>query len=746
MLAKDSESQGLDHQHSARPFFFSTCDEEGNQCWWEAEVDPLTRCVKWDAQELRQYEEYCNKHERWIYQNAKFDIHMECAIGVRHPHDVWSRIEDTVVAGHLLSSNTPHDLTAMAKQYLGVDIKPLEEALEQAVKDCRHIVQQARLRLRRLAEKQRKPPLITNRYNPRNPPQSQLIAFSQEKEWLRVHAPLAKWKICDEGMPGFPSAKGKDVWRGDYWLPKAMAKWFRKPADHPWHTVLQEYANADTEITMALWKVQEQRIRDRGLWAIYRKQMELTPILYDMERRGVTVCAETLDRMTIDYTSDSQRLETQCETIASRYTVTTTDGSRTPYQLTLPDNGVNESLRVFLTDILKVPPIYNPKAKTDAPTLNKDALEYYQNTLDQGSIEHLFVRSLLDKRQIDTALGFMDAYRKYGRTLAEIEGCLLLNPSYKQTGTATTRLSSYSPNAQQISKKSRFNLRRCFGPAEGREWWSLDAANIELRLPAYESGEQDLIDLFEKANEPPYYGSEHILNFSVVYPDIWDSVVRKVGLANAAEYIKNDPEMKSTWYRRCKNGDFAIQFGAINRVNGMGTADRAFGRPGSHNRLEQRFSKKQALNQKWIAYANQHGYVETMPDRTVDPDKGYPLLCTRTSVGNILPTVPLSYHVQGTAGVWMKHGMIRVQPQLDEWYKASAGRWYGRMVMTVHDELVFDLPRMAHPKRNPKASNLWRIRVIQKILEQGGQYLVPSVPTKVSVSYHQSNWAEEETL
>jgi DNA polymerase I-like protein with 3'-5' exonuclease and polymerase domains len=100
---------------------------------------------QWSAQDLREYEAYCNKHDRWIYQAAKFDLHMESAIGVIHPSDVWDRIDDTIIAGHILASNHPHDLTSMAKEYLGVDIKPFEDALEVAVKECRDKVSQAKL-------------------------------------------------------------------------------------------------------------------------------------------------------------------------------------------------------------------------------------------------------------------------------------------------------------------------------------------------------------------------------------------------------------------------------------------------------------------------------------------------------------------------------------------------------------------------------------------------------------------------
>src|SRR6185369_18002322 len=98
--------------------------------------------------------------------------------------------------------------------------------------------------------------------------------------------------------------------------------------------------------------------------------------------------------------------------------------------------------------------------------------------------------------------------------------------------------------------------------------------------PAYECGEKDLIDLFEREKDPPYYGSEHILNFSIVYEDLWAAAVKEVGLDKAGPYCKK--KYAASWYQRCKNGDFAVGYGAVNRADGKGTADRAFGRPGSH--------------------------------------------------------------------------------------------------------------------------------------------------------------------
>jgi CRISPR/Cas system type I-B associated protein Csh2 (Cas7 group RAMP superfamily) len=69
--------------------------------------------------------------------------------------------------------------------------------------------------------------------------------------------------------------------------------------------------------------------------------------------------------------------------------------------------------------------------------------------------------------------------------------------------------------------------------------------------------------------------------------------------------------------------------------------------------------------------------------------------------------------------------------------------------MQVHDELVFDFPKSAvHPKeaKNSKAiakrarSNWWRIKRLADLMAQGGQDLIPVVPTPVSIEYHPVSW------
>jgi DNA polymerase I-like protein with 3'-5' exonuclease and polymerase domains len=325
----------------------------------------------------------------------------------------------------------------------------------------------------------------------------------------------------------------------------------------------------------------------------------------------------------------------------------------------------------------------------------------------------------------------MESYVKFWVPVGD-GGTFQLYPNLNPTGTGTLRFSSETPNEQNISKKEGYNIREAFGPGPGREWWSHDYENIELRLPGYKSGEQLLIDLFEKADEPPYYGSEHLLNFSVVYPDIWAQAVKEVGLDQAGPWLKK--KYKDTWYQWCKNGDFAVGYGA-----GDATADTAFHRKGARKLLIERFSRKEALNQECIAFARRLGYVETWPDKTVDPDRGYPIYCSRSEYGDISPTVPLNYKVQGTAMWCTRKAMVRCHEFLNGLNHGQLflrRRWPGGYFihMQVHDEMDFDFPALGK-------ENLPVVNECKRLMELSGDDV--GVPLRVSVSYHPENWKDE---
>jgi hypothetical protein len=586
---------------------------------------------------------------------------------------------------------------------------------------------------------------------------------------------IAKYREWVVEQPALMESLGEldDKSLGCFCKPEAchgdvLADLVNRRLSHPWWFVCSDYANPDSASVVPLWKSMEAEIEERKLWPHFHVAMTRLRIFYEMEEWGVPANYDRLYELKTQFQEESETLGRKMKNIARSY------GGRVPckakvhthkkpkpcgecndtmvvdFDLDLPKGAVNNSLRTFCFDILKLPHVRNPKSETNAPSLDsKNAIPHYQTILKKGTKERLFVDSLASKRMRDTALTFIDSYESFWLPLAGDERpngrreWMIIHPSFNPTGTATLRGSCKNPNAQQWSKRAEINVRYIYGPEPGREWWSCDAKNLELRIPAYECGEQSLIDLFEAADSPPFYGSEHLLNFSIVYPDVWELELPRQMLNK--EHIKK--KYADTYYQWCKNGDFAVGYGAVDKSDGTGTADRTFRVPGAHRRLKESFAKKEKLNSYWIKYAREYGYVETIPDTSVDPERGYPLECPRTEGGYILPTAPLNYHVQGTACWWMMMAMMRIQDQLDEWNRevlakkprlANAQDWIRRhgyyMVANIHDEVVFSFPKKGDPRIDKKSSNLGRIRKLQKLMEEGGRCI--GVPTPTSAEYH----------
>lgn len=691
MIAIDTETTGLDFRHGAKPFLVTVCEEGADApefCEWD--VDPFTREPIIPDEDREWLSELIGRaRDGVVFHNAKFDLGALTTIcppvESRWP---WEATHDTLYLAHLVWSNQRKSLDALAVSYLGVNINHLEDALHAAVTEARRYV--------------------------------------RRKTFQESHG---VWRIAEAGLPEMPSAREK-AGHADYWLPRAVAKAERFPADHPWWTVCSDYANPDSMTTMALYRELMRIVEDRGLERIYEERRKLIKIVYEMERKGIAVNRGRLRELQDQYARESAEAGERCRAVASLY----------DYHLTLPKNGNNKSLSEFCfgEEFLNLPVV--KKTDSGAPSLDKGALEEYRSSLPEKSRAGVFVRALSDKRVRDTALTYMEGYERFGIEFED--GWMMLFPSLNATGTGTLRFSSANPNEQNISKKEGFNLRYAFGPGPGREWWPMDAQNIELRLPAYLSGEPELIALFERPDDPPYHGSVHLLNFSTVYRDIWEKELKEVGPDKVGKHCKE--KYKSTWYQYCKNGGFAKQYGGqAKKVN------ETFRRKGAFEMIDERFSKLARLNAETIREANERGYVETIPDRSVDPRRGYPLRCPRGDDGRAEPTKPLNYKIQGSAMWWTCKAMTRVSAFFD--YLNAGGLFAGRawpggywIAMQVHDELVPDMPSGRGRGKNPWSYNLPIAREVKRLMELGGDDY--GMPTPVGVEYCERDWGTGTTI
>lgn len=701
LIGLDTETTGLDPWHGTMPFLVTVSVNGEDQIIWEWDVDPYTRKPSPDLNDLVEIQNLIDSADSIVLQNSTFDIKMLDTLNGYEGWEwnpwPWDRIHDTQISAHMLASCGPRDLTNLSLIYLGVDLQPFEDRIHLATEKARRI---ARSKL-----------------------------FKET---------YGEWRQAKAGEPDMPSAVGK-CWKADMWLPRTICQLAEEflpdweswkaptkkekgddPSEHPWWDILHGYANSDSEATLNLHRIHMQRLAELGQMEIYEERRKILRIVYDMKETGVSVNARRKDELHRKYEEEAEKLRKKCIVIANN-----------PELEDLPVNGRSNALNVVVFEQFKLTsPFVTP---TGNPSMNKDAIEYWLEQLSPSDKRRLFLASLLDYRKRKTAISYMDGYERFW---VPVDGDdYVLHPSLHATGTNTLRWSSSNPNEQNISKKEGFNLRYCFGPRQGRVWASLDYENIELRIPAYESGEAELIDLFERPDEPPYYGSVHMLNFSTVFPDKWAEAVRNGGVDGASDWIKK--HWKSTWYQRCKNGDFAVQYGSVERGGGRwSTADRAFGRKGCQALLKARFSKQEALNNYWIRVANETGYVSTMPDKEVNTEQGYPIQCSRAASGDISPTVPLNYHVQGTACWVIMKAMLKVQEYLDKINKGKPLELQAHMVMQVHDELVLDFPLR-------KGYEI-HLRKVREIMESCGECI--GVPLKVGCEVHMNNWAEGQPL
>ncbi len=728
--------------HGVQPFIVTTFNDEGQQQFWEWDVDPHTRFPTIHEDDLRAIAALIEEAELIYMHNSKFDVRGLLSIGIELP---WEKVRDSFVAGHLLASNHPHNLTDMCIEYLGEDISEFEDAVKGVVTVCR--------------------------------------ATCKKESRFR------DWKIAREGDPDMPSIKKSSKrdedkpWKADMWLPRALIKaGVSMFVPEHWHTCASEYANADSVSALHLGFCVEDHISERGLWDHYMHGLDVMRAACEMECTGVTVIGGYTQQNIAAYERASAEAEAELKCIAGEMGhdlelargAALNDNMREFFygsvRLRCPHceyeervkhwNGAEPEVGKGCPKCAKPGGLYKQSRysqmelihqpnlnlhvieshKTGNATLDKNAMEEYIGTLEGDA--QAFMRLLRDKRKRDTDLTYMRAYQRFWVPIrvTSCEGYYKIHPSLNPFNTDHKRWASNSPNLQNVggqedkcdecmgegceycngTGKTRLSLKNCFGPAPGREWYSMDYKSIEARLPAYESGEPKMVQVFERPNEPPYWGNLYLLNASVLYADEFWPIAGDEGRFRA-----DHPRL----YKRSKFFVLAKNYGA-----GRAKGDLLSGVCGSYDLVDREFPLLSALQERILREAQKTGWIYTMPSKAIDPERGYPLLASRTQDNYVLSTTPFNYHISGTACECKNVALWRCLQKCWEWQQEG---FDARIPLEVHDELLFDFPR--GPKED---SNQWRAEELRAIMERSGPDLIPSIPTPVKVEYHARTWAE----
>jgi DNA polymerase-1 len=235
-----------------------------------------------------------------------------------------------------------------------------------------------------------------------------------------------------------------------------------------------------------------------------------------------------------------------------------------------------------------------------------------------------------------------------------------IHTSFNQTVAATGRLSSSDPNLQNIPIRTHTGaeIRKGFVPEAGYVFLSADYSQIELRILAHLAGDEHLIDAFQSG------GDVHKRTAALVFDVPIDSVT--ADMRAAAKTINF-----ATIYGQ---GPFALS----NQLGISVVEAKSF--------IEQyfiRFSGVRTFLDEMKAHAKQHGYVETISGRRrYIPEIHSPNFNIRSFGERAAQNAP----VQGSAADIIKIAMINIHHFLHE------SRNGARMLLQVHDELVFEVP------------------------------------------------------
>lgn len=399
---------------------------------------------------------------------------------------------------------------------------------------------------------------------------------------------------------------------------------------HP--SEVYEYAAEDADITLRLKNVLEPELNRIGADRLFHEiEMPLMPVLAEMEMQGVRIDTGSLAETSKILTSRMKEIEQRIYELAGEQ-----------FNIASPKQ---------VGDILfsKMKIVEKPKkTKTGQFVTSEEVLQTLKG-------KHEIVADILEHRGLKKLLGtYVDALPK------------LINPrtgrihtSFNQTVTATGRLSSSDPNLQNIPVRGEDGkeIRRAFVPEPGCLFFSADYSQIELRVMAHLSGDENMTEAFREGHDI------HAATAAKIYKETMDSVTR-------------DQRTKA------KRANFGIIYG----ITVFGLAERLdIGRDEAKQLIDGYFDTFPAVRQymeQAKESARTRGYVETLFGR-----RRYlaDINSRNATVRGFAERNAINAPIQGTAADIIKVAMIRISRR----FKAEGIK--SKMILQVHDELNFSV-------------------------------------------------------
>ena len=393
------------------------------------------------------------------------------------------------------------------------------------------------------------------------------------------------------------------------------------------------YAAEDADVTLRLWQVLKPRLAAEGLMSVYeRLERPLIDVLARMEERGISVDRQVLSRLSGDLAQAAAAYEDEIYELAGeKFTI-----------------GSPKQLGDILFGKMGLPGA--SKTKTGQWSTSAQVLE------DLAAEGHPLPRKIVDWRQLtklkstytDALPGFINPETK------RVHTC------YAMASTSTGRLSSSDPNLQNIPVRTAEGrkIRTAFIAEPGNKLISADYSQIELRVLA------------------------HVADIPQLKQAFADGI--DIHAMTASEMFGVPVEgMPSEVRRRAK----AINFGIIYGISAFGLANQLSiprEEAGQYIRTYfERFPGIKDYMEATKAFAREHGYVETIFGRRAHyPD----IRASNPQIRAFNERAAINAPIQGSAADIIRRAMIRMEDALSQEKLAA------RMLLQVHDELIFEVP------------------------------------------------------
>lgn len=436
-------------------------------------------------------------------------------------------------------------------------------------------------------------------------------------------------------------------------------------------SVIAPYAAEDADVTWQLKEIFAPMLQESGTEKLFQEvEMPLMPVLAAMEQEGIRLDTTALHLYSADLENEIIALDQEIQQMAG-----------TPFNVSSP-----KQVGDILFEVLKV--AEKPKkTKTGQYATGEDILQKLAG-------KHPIINKILEYREVVKLKNtYVDALPLMVNTATG-----RIHTSFNQVVAATGRLSSDNPNLQNIpirTSKGR-EIRRAFiARDENHVLLSADYSQIELRIIASLSKEHNMIEAFKSGHD--------------------------IHAATAARVYGVDLEAVTSDMRRNAK---MVNFGIIYGISAFGLAERLnIPRKEAQEIIGQYSMQYPAIKEYMdgqIAFAKEHGYVETILGR-----RRYlrDINSANAIVRGFAERNAINAPIQGSAADMIKLAMIRIHRDLKD------GGFKTKMLLQVHDELVFDVP-------------LTEVDRVKPLIEDGMRNaLTMDVPIEVGMGTGK-NWLE----